>query len=601
MNERITENIVRDFLKEKGYYADNNIVIEEQQSKNPRLQKLLGTASKKGKGRGYPEFIIWSKEYSDFIVIVECKADPGKHISPQMDKFSEYAVDGAILYASYLSKEFDVLAIGVSGETRQELKISHYLNLKNGKTYEKIFGDTFLSFPDYHVGYTQHPQKFNQAYEKLLDYSKEINEILHAKKIKESQRSLLISGILMALQNKAFVSSFKNYKTAKQLTKYLVETIIDELSSENLSEGKIFNLKQAFSFILTHATLSTDKEFLQELIIDIDSNINSFIRTYRYFDTIGQFYIEFLRYANNDKGLGIILTPPHITELFAELADVNKDSRIIDNCCGTGGFLISAMKLMIQYAKGDSDKITNIKKRQLVGIEFQDDIYALAISNMIIHGDGKSNIHQGDCFSLTEIITNQYHPNVGFLNPPYKTKKSDIEELEFVLNNLDMLEQHGKCVAIIPMSCVLAQSGIGLELKRKLLLKHTLEAVMSMPSELFHNSKVGVITSVLVITAHLPHPPGKKTWFGYWRDDGFVKVKGKGRIDANNRWKENKQTWVSAYKNKEVIPSLSVMHEIVAEDEWCAEAFLETNYDHIDSSLFEQELKKYAAYQILNA
>ncbi|HPI20353.1 MAG TPA: N-6 DNA methylase, partial [Candidatus Kapabacteria bacterium] len=117
----------------------------------------------------------------------------------------------------------------------------------------------------------------------------------------------------------------------------------------------------------------------------------------------------------------------------------------------------------------NDEKIKDIKSNQVVGVEYQDDIYALAISNMIIHGDGKSNIHQGDCFSLTEVIKKQYKPNIGMLNPPYKTKKSDIEELEFVLNNLEVVSPNGLCVSIIPISCVLAQKGPGYELKKKLL------------------------------------------------------------------------------------------------------------------------------------
>ncbi|GAB1458203.1 hypothetical protein MASR2M48_35110 [Spirochaetota bacterium] len=82
---------------------------------------------------------------------------------------------------------------------------------------------------------------------------------------------------------------------------------------------------------------------MENLIQSIDEKINRFIRTYKYYDTLGQFYIEFLRYANNDKGLGIVLTPLHITELFVDLAGVSSTSIVYDNCCGTSGFLISSM------------------------------------------------------------------------------------------------------------------------------------------------------------------------------------------------------------------------------------------------------------------
>ncbi len=166
------------------------------------------------------------------------------------------------------------------------------------------------------------------------------------------------------------------------------------------------------------------------------------------------------------------------------------------------------------------------QKNQLFGIEYQPEIYPLAVSNMFLHGDGKSNTIGGNCFDniTIEKIKNK-NPTVGFLNPPYKSEKNDIEEFEFVLNNLDCLEKHGRCVAIIPMSCALAQKGERLRLKEKLLSKHTLKAVFSMPNELFKNSKVGVVTCIMVFEAHIPHPANKKTFFGYFKDDGFYNKK----------------------------------------------------------------------------
>jgi type I restriction enzyme M protein len=255
---------------------------------------------------------------------------------------------------------------------------------------------------------------------------------------------------------------------------------------------------------------------------------------------------------------------------------------------------------MVDDAKGDTKKIRSIQRRQLIGVEYQDDIYALAVTNMVLHDDGKSNIYQGDCFVLGDAIRDEYHPNIGLLNPPYKTKRSDIEELQFVLNNLHALQQGGVCVAIVPMSCILADSGVGLELKRALLAEHTLEAVLSMPGDLFHNSKVGVVTAVLIVTAHVSHPQQKKTWLGYCRDDGFVKTKHRGRIDLQGRWARIRDQWVTAYRNREVVHGLSLMQVLRADDEWCAEAFMETDYSTLTQADFEKELKKYVAFKILD-
>jgi len=596
-NERNTENLVRDRLRGLGYFSDQAIRVEEQRSDNPKIRKLLKNASKRGQGVGQPEFIITSTDYPDLLIVIECKASPAQHMSESLDQYGSQACDDALLYASYLSKAYDVIAIGVSGETSKELKISHFLHLKDEHTHSAFAAVRLLSLGGYADLYKSSPAKFNHDYSALLEYTQKLNKKLHRTKVKESQRSLLLSGILISLKNEAFRAGFAKQKTAKQLTESMVQTIVNELIDDGIDKERIQSLRTAYSFISTHAILSKDKDDLIALIREIDAEINTFMKTYEFFDTIGQFYIEFLRYANNDKGLGIVLTPPHVTELFADLANVNSESIVWDNCCGTGGFLISAMKKMVSGCGGDSQCIADIKENQLFGTEIQDDIYALAISNMILQGDGKSGISPASCFEDVGRIAAK-KPTVGLLNPPYKSTAEDPEELEFILNNLEALQPNGKCVAIVPISSVLSSDGPSFLLKERLLTSHTLEAVMSMPEDLFHNSDVGVITCTLVITAHKPHPKGKKTWLGYWRDDGFVKQKGKGRVDAYNRWQGIKDKWLQDYLNREVDGINSVMVALSPEKEWCAEAYIKTDYSSLSKRDFERELRKYLSYRI---
>ena len=594
-NERKTEIIVRNHFNK--FLAD--IDIEEQKSDNAKIDKLLKTASKKGNGQGYPEFLITYKANSDLLIVIECKAETTKHESLNKDKYSEYAVDGALLYASYLSKDFDVLAIAVSGENKRELKVSHFLHLKGEKQAVNKFDDKLLPVTDYLNGYLKSPEKFRQDYLALLDFTKKLNEKLHSHKILESQRSLLISCILIALDNTAFKTSYSSHKTPTNLANALVQTVSNELESANIGGKKLENLNIQFSFIKTDTSLSTKSKVLKELIDEIDENINQFIKTHEYFDVLGQLYIEFLRYANSDKGLGIVLTPPHITELFSELAQVNKNSIAFDNCTGTGGFLISAMKKMIIDAKGDVDKIKEIKKSQLIGIEYQSHIYALAVSNMYIHQDGKTNIINGSCFDDKVISeAKQKKPTVGFLNPPYKSKKTDIEELEFVLNNLDVLVDGGKCLAIVPMKIALETKGKIFELKKKILEKHTLDAVFSMPDELFFNSKVGVVSCIMAFTAHKPHPKTKETFFGYFKNDGFEKRKHKGRIDINGTWEKIKEEWVTLYINKKDKAGVSVNKVVTADEEWCAEAYMKTNYSLLLENDFITTILNYLSFLV---
>lgn len=597
-NERKTENIVRSHFEQ----FKDIVSIEEQSSDSSKIDKLLKTASKKGSGRGKPEFLISYKYNAELLIVVECKADTLKHESENRDKFSEFAVDGVLLYASYLSKDFDVLAIAVSGENNQNLKVSHFLHLRNERKPTEIFGNKLLSAQNYLDGYLKSPEKFRQDYNSLLEFTKKLNEKLHTYKILESQRSLLISCILIALENQAFRNSFASHKTAKELANSLVQTVSNELENANISGKKLENLNIQFSFIKTDTSLSTKENVLKELITEIDENVNRFIKTHEYFDVLGQLYIEFLRYANSDKGLGIVLTPPHITELFSELAQVNKNSIALDNCTGTGGFLISAMKKMIEDAKDDQNKIKEIKKAQLIGVEYQAHIFALAVSNMYIHQDGKTNIINGSCFDIDIIEeVKAKNPTVGFLNPPYKgDKKNDIEELQFVFNNLECLVDGGTCVAIVPMQCALATSGKVLEMKKKLLDNHTLEAVLSMPDELFFNSKVGVVSCVMIFTAHKPHPKYKETYFGYYKDDGFVKRKIQGRFDAYGKWNIIKEVWISSFLNRKSKAGFSINKIVLPKEEWCAEAYMETDYSKITKEDFITTLLNYSTFLLSN-
>ena len=597
-NERKTEQIVRSHFEQ----SSDIVRIEEQSSDIPKIDKLLKAASKKGVRQGRPEFIVTFDKNSDFLIVVECKADTVKHESPNRDRFSEYAVDGALLYASFLSKEYDVLAIAVSGEMQPQLKVSHFLHLKGERNAAPIFDNQLLPAQDYLKGYLKSPEKFRQDYNALLTYAKTLNKKLHTYKIPENNRALLLSCILIALEDDAFRASFDKKTTPKSLSEALAKTVTEKLEDANLDNKKLENLNIQFGFIKTDTSLSTKENLLKDLIVEIDLNVNQFIKTHEYIDVLGQLYIEFLRYANSDKSLGIVLTPPHITELFAELAQVNKNSVIYDNCTGTGGFLVSAMKYMVEDAKGDEAKIHEIKMSQLIGTEYQSQIYALAVSNMYIHQDGKTNIISGDCFD-EEIIrqVKAKKPTIGLLNPPYPSnKKTDTDELEFILNNLECLTDGGTCIAIVPMQKALATSGKTAELKQNLLEKHTLEAVFSMPDELFFNSNVNVVTCIMIFTAHRKHSLNKKTYFGYYKDDGFIKRKVQGRHDGLNKWEKIKEKWFSYYINREDEAGFSVNKAVSAKDEWCAEACMETDYSNLTERDFEDTILNYVSFLLNN-
>ena len=587
---------MRDYLRRLGYDQDKSIRIEREQTSDTQIDKLLQTASKKGNGKGFPDFVITSpKTAKDLVCVVECKADITKHQSETLTKYADYAVDGAKLYASYLSKEMDVLYIGVSGQNEQELRVNNYLQLKNEKPEEVFNPNKLYPFTDYIEQYKK--ARFRVDYENLIKYTRTLNEEMQKKKIPENNRAILFSGILIALEDDHFYNTFQAYTDALLLSELLIAGILRKLRAASIQATRVNAMEQAYNFIKSHTAL-IDEGYLIKLVSEIHKEVRPFIKSNQYFDIISHCYVEFLKYANNDSALGIVLTPAHITELFCELANVTKDSVVLDNCCGTSSFLIAAMQKMIKQANGNQSEIEKIKKERLIGIEYQDHIFTLAVSNMIIHGDGKTNITQGDCFTKIGEVK-KYKPTIGLLNPPYNDVNG-LDELVFIENNLSAIEKNGIVVAIVPMRCALYQDGQGAILKQRLLDNHTLEAVMSMPDDLFY--PIGTVTCVMVFRAQVPHATSnRKTWFGYWKNDGFIKAKHRGRIDANEQWQTICDKWLESYRNREVHVGESVMQYVTAQDEWCAEAYMETDYTKITQADFEKVVRDYAVFKLLNA
>lgn len=609
MSERKTEKLVLDQLTALGYQEVNHILVEAQKSDNVEINKLLKGASKTGKGgKGAPEFIVSSVHYPDFLVVVECKADTAWHQSPGLDQPVDYAVDGAIHYAKHLAKRYNVVAIGASGQTNKELKLSAYLISKGAAEAKPLlnFSDQSVialeALKTLHDYASRDPEVEKRRVSDLMAFARELHNFMRDyAKLSESEKPLLISGILIALQDESFRAGFSRIKGAALPSK-LTQAITGVIEEADIPRAKKTAMLHPYSFIAAHPTLgqpmkNSVKTPLQQIVADIDEHVFPFITKVGE-DIVGRFYGEFLRYTGGDgKGLGIVLTPRHVTELFCDLADLTADDVVLDTCCGTAGFLISAMHRMLNLPGVTEAKRAAIRANQLVGVEQQPNMYALAASNMILRGDGKANLFQSSCFDAeTTKKVKLLKPTVGFINPPYSQKGGDLHEFNFIQHMLDCLEKNGRGIAIVPMSCAVAPH----PLKEQILAEHTLEAVVSMPNELFH--PVGTNTCIMVFRAHKPHDAKKhKTWFGYWKDDGFVKTKNDGRVDKKGSWEAIRDAWLEQYRDRLSLTGRCVKASVTHQDEWCAEAYLETDYSTLTLSVFETELRKFAVFSMLHA
>lgn len=622
-NERITEDFVRDHFKNDPLYEA--IRFEEQKTKITKAKNCLSKASKKLSGRpGYPEFIISFPPFPDDIIVIECKAEQKFHESKTRDVPDGYAVDGVLHYSRFLAPEYNVIAIAVSGDNKDKLKISTFYQKKGSKKVAEEDKD-LISIYSYIKKLQDEIQANNIENAEITKTAIELNNDLNDYSIVEYERCTLVSSILFALQDEGFKKSYKNdasqntvnskklanpplpTPTPKRLAKAIVDSIKNVLEDNTIDSKRVEIMIREYEKIKNHAIsnatkIKKKKEAIEEdnyVLRDLTERLKKSILPLvdmgeKGYDILGRFYREFIRYAGTDKKIGLVLTPHHITEFFCDIVELSVNDRVYDSCCGTGGFLIASMKRMFDLAGNNEETKDNIKDNQLIGVEIRPDMFTFACSNMMMSGDGRSHIYAGDSFSADNVdLVKKLQPSVAFLNPPYDVGEDG--QMKFIENALSCLQKGGRCAAIVQMSCATSTGEQLVAVRERIMEKHTLKGVFSMPDDLFY--PVGVVTCIMIFDAHKPHQKDFKTFFGYFKDDGFRKTKHMGRVSKND-WNSIKKQWTNKYINREAEAGLSVLHSVTAKDEWCAEAYMKTDYSSITQADFEDTVRNYAIYKL---
>lgn len=611
-NERITEDFVRDHFKNDPLFGA--VRFDEQKTSIAKAKSCLSKASKSLTGKsGFPEFIVSFPALPDDIIVIECKADAKAHRSKLGDDPCGYAVDGALHYSAFLAQQYNVISIAVSGNDPKNLKVSSFYQKQN-ETEVKEEDSKLIGIFSYIERLGGGAQAHNIESAEITKTAIDLNNDLNDYSIAEYERCTIVSAILLALQNKAFKNSYKNEAASKEMAptpervaKAIITGIAKVLEDNEIDAERVKSMIGEFEKIKNHDIAKSDKikkkkaaaeddnYVLRDLVERLEKSILPLISMgEKGYDVLGRFYREFIRYAGTDQKTGLVLTPQHITEFFGDIVNLNVNDVVYDSCCGTGGFFIASMKRMISLAGNDANKKSEIKKSQLIGIEKRTDMFTFACSNMMMSGDGKSHIYRGDSFSPDNTaMIKALKPTVAFLNPPYDVGEDG--QLEFIESALSCLQPGGRCAAIVQMSCATSTKAAAIIVRERLLKNHKLTGVFSVPDDLFH--PVGVITCIMVFEAHSPHPASFKTFFGYFKDDGFRKTKNIGRVNKG-QWDTHRAEWLDAYMNRESKAGLSIVKAISASDEWCAEAYMETDYSKMTQADFEKVLKEYVAFQV---
>ncbi|MFV0424774.1 MAG: class I SAM-dependent DNA methyltransferase [Bacilli bacterium] len=463
---------------------------------------------------------------------------------------------------------------------------------------------------------------------KIVDSIKLLNDKLHADGINEKLRSQFVGTCLLALKNGLVYKDVKETidpKTGETISpeKVIIKSIQDILeglltkggSLNKASKLAILNNKVLGDQDVTSLTYSE----LKEVLVFVEENIVPYINDK---NTAGQdllnlFFTTFNKYVGkSDKNQAF--TPDHICDFMSSVVGVNKNSRVLDPCCGSGAFLVRAMTEAMDDCDTEEER-EDVKQNQIFGIEYEEGAFGLASTNMLIHGDGNSNVVNDSMFDKGKWIKDN-NINVVLMNPPYNatrkfceqsyTKKWTSKQKEDPSKGLHFVEwvaRHvlpsTKLAVLLPMQAAIGNSAHVKEFKKKMLDKYTLDAVFSLPNEMFYPGASAVACCMVFDLSQKHEKSNRDTFFGYFKDDKFIKRKGLGRVertdvDGNSLWVKTKEKWLELYKNKREEVGLSVMHRVTYEDEWLAEAYMETDYSNLCEDDFQKVLNSYLSYLV---
>ncbi len=583
--------------------TDACIKADAQGSSIVEINNALKSVSKKQtNGVGFPEYVALVK---DFVLVMENKQDrSGLCLCDEADKIAltpaatqKYAVNGALFYAQKIIAQTSfkkVFAFGNAGNSKHHIIKPLFVNENGAMELPEVA--TFENFSERNIDEYYKRMVLGEVppedmeLEDILKKAKALHEYLrNYGSLGEDEKPLVVSAILLALREQDHGFSLDN------LTGDEIKTDGEKLYtalSDNLHRAKVSPAVKLNS-VLNQFTLIKDRPKLNRLDMNLGNHsdgVNKLGKTpLKFFaeyinqnifkalisnspeDYLGRFYGEFVSYSGGDgQALGVVLTPRHITELFCELVELKPTDIIFDPCCGTGGFLISGMHKMLNAATTEHQK-KHIKKEQIYGIEVREDMFSIATTNMILRGDGQSNLECNDFLQMNPSNLQLKGLSVGFMNPPYSQAKgkdtAHLSELCFIRHLLASLPEGGRAAVIVPVSAMIGKTKEDKAIKKEILKKHTLKGVISLNKNTFYG--VGTVPCIAVFTTGEAHSADKLVKFINFEDDGFVVKKHLGLVETE-RAKDRGAYILDCWRDKitEVPSKFMVKTTIEESDEW---------------------------------
>ncbi len=534
-------------------YPDIKVLIET--SKMRRIPVMIEAKGIKGK-------LVKLTKSNDIELVTKWSSDskegaknPHKAGDDNYSTIQSYAVNGAIHYANAIldGKGYsEVIAVGVNGYKKSgdvEVEIeAYYVSEKNNRVPKRIPKVKDLSFLK-----KNNVDKLADELDKLVLSKKELEAL--AKKVEAT----LEDKIKAIHQNLYDNEKFKNYLTTNEKLYLFTGIIMSGLSTEGLApivmtdfkgnddeedndsavitkriksflkkkkcdDDKIKMILDLIEPVFSKEALwkpENGESAIRELYKQVKEDIIPCLESNLHLDFTGKIFNSLNDWVSieNDQQNDVVLTPRYVATLMAHLARTDKDSFVWDKAMGSAGFLVAAMDIMIKDAQSkikDKDelesKIKKIKENQLLGIEILGNIYILAVLNMILMGDGSSNMINNDSFKYD----GNFPATVFLLNPPYSASGKGFNFVEKALNQMTK----GYAAILIQEN---AGSGQGDVYTKNILKKNTLLASIHMPNDLF-SGKSSVQTAIYVFQVARPHEEDDIVKFIDFSNDGYSRT-----------------------------------------------------------------------------
>lgn len=507
-----------------------------------------------------------------------------KNDQPIYANIAKYAVNGAVHYATAIVNLTDsykeAIAIGFTGwdagkDTKTAMRV-YYVSDENYNVPKLVDGyedfsflagkelDDFVEKIDALYLTEEEKEQLAQKLETQIEANlKKLNqEMRDVYSISETYRVKLISGMIIAglgveQDGETIVAPLEINELRSKEEKSnndgitIMNTIKSFLDSKmDIPPEKSELIKTNFEQVFIQTDLykqymigekKSGESRLKKVYITVKKDIVPFFTKKKYhLDFTGKLFNvlnDWVKVPDGDQN-DVVLTPRYVCDLMVKLCQVNKDRFVWDYAAGSGGFLVAAMKQMVREANQIEDKtkrdakINSIKMKQLLGVELRPDMYALAVLNMILMGDGSTHILCDD--SLRNYKGNyeqgpekneDFPANVFLLNPPYSEKGKGFNFVELALSRM----KGGYAAVLIQEN---AGSGEGNPFTRNILDNNTLMASIKMGN--IFCGKSGVQTAIYVFDVGHTHPEKKRVKFIDFTNDGYARQsRKKSSLDVN--------------------------------------------------------------------